>query len=153
VPLGKEIAGAMELIAGAAAATPWMEGHPREARFLHKPWMEGNPWLCQGWKAGARWRWQAGAAHPGFCHGWKEGARRERAGDGRRGQHVEKKVRRGERQKARRAGGMQFQQNRAPSASVDAYIRQVVVEIHARFRCFHSTIRPAKPLYCRQYAF
>jgi hypothetical protein len=49
-----------------------------------------------------------GAAHPGFCHGWKAGARSERAGDGRRGQRVEKKVWRGERQKARRAGGMQF---------------------------------------------
>jgi hypothetical protein len=39
VPSGKGIAGAMELIAGAAAATPWMEGHTGEARFLHKPWM------------------------------------------------------------------------------------------------------------------
>jgi hypothetical protein len=33
----KGIAVAMELIAEALAAmTPWMEGHPGEARFLHK---------------------------------------------------------------------------------------------------------------------
>jgi hypothetical protein len=40
-------------------------------------------------------------------------------------QRVEKKARRGERQKARRAGGMLFRQNRAPSASVDVYIRHL----------------------------